>query len=106
MVAWFVYRCPIFYHVISAIASALQLLKTLWASELHINNSHKGRGKMKVSSWDYFIVTTTSKRSNLFFFRITELNYMIVVAIATSSLAITMNGDVLALAPFTFIKPF
>ncbi len=31
---------------------------------------------------------------------------MIVVAIATSSLAITMNGDVLAPAPFTFIKPF
>jgi uncharacterized membrane protein YozB (DUF420 family) len=65
MVAWFVYGCPIFYHVISAIASALQLLKTLWASEQHIN-SHKGRGKMKVSNWDYFIVTTTSKRSNFF----------------------------------------
>jgi hypothetical protein len=64
MVAWFVYGCPIFYHVISAIASALQLLKTLWASELHIN-SHKERRKMKVSNWDYFIVTTSSKRSNL-----------------------------------------
>jgi hypothetical protein len=89
MVAWFVYGCPIFYHIISAIASALQLLKTLWASELQINNSHKGRVKMKVSSWDYFIVTTTSKRSNLFlFFRIAQLNYMIVVAIARSSLAL------------------
>jgi hypothetical protein len=31
---------------------------------------------------------------------------MIVVAIAMSSLAITTNGDVLALAAFTLIKPF